>query len=753
MHYCRQSIKIVMSCTTAGNRYHFFCDCCKLNSTDPCHALLQVDLALLDVIGPYPASIHDYDVSTQTWHAEHASVSIERSPFHGNSLSKYRCYKIYHAGADGRIHLCVGKEGITSQISWQSELLQQKCVMECVEKLNSCLGLQDSEKLEVMKTSVLNVPVLQRCFLFMPFVLGAHKPIPDVSDTSLRGIRLSKGDLIGAAAAEAVMETESLLQSLSHFSLAASDSQLIVLDPCLIEGRLFTGMRLHELVSKVKMKSFRRILRFVDAHRCNKYCQILHLAAVDELMKPWQEAFGTPTKGTIASTRGEGPWCLRSPRGGVGGGEDIHHNLNFPNTKGFALAWDPGNSGNVGGDLYRAVPCSTLRPMTAGILDHPQPDLQELLAKQPWSYFSARPEKSGEVGNASPVKSFKSGNLSPDPVKSVKSSKHEKTMSALSAGNVHSTSKKHAQQQSALFPTQTLEESLPTETAGVKDIPSPMSRQAGQEDTSIMSNALNEMSLDSQITLSNSVKTDEVPNGVQSMLSSVSLDRKSICPLSPRALEKREKAQAQRALEKARMTAYLTEPPTPATRPKSTTPSRTSSLLLPVSLSSNHREPPRVRLPYYLRQNNARHQKTPLSKDRADGSEGSHPHLSYSTHPDGLDCLDVDYKDGLLEGVYLKDSDIRIPKGEKLISKSSGKGLLSLASWDTAAAPMQTFKAPVDKSQRLVFFSKYRNLFATPIPVKQSLPVPLVPPPGDFWEKKIVSLEPPDSKMEIFVDR
>jgi hypothetical protein len=514
-------------------------------------------------------------------------------------------------------------------------------------------------------------------------------------------------------------------------------------------------MRLHELVSKVKMKSFRRILRFVDAHRCNKYCQILHLAAVDELMKPWQEAFGTPTKGTIASTRGEGPWCLRSPRGGVGGGEDIHHNLNFPNTKGFALAWDPGNSGNVGGDLYRAMPCSTLRPITAGILDHPQPDLELLLANRPWSYFSASPEKSGEVGNASPVKSVtSSGNLSPDPVKSVKSSKHEKTMSALSAGNVHSTSKMHAQQQSALFSTQALEESLPTETAGVEDIPSPMSRQAGLEDTSIMSNALNEMSLDSQITLSNSVKTDEVPNGVQSMLSSVSLDRKSICPLSPRALEKREKAQAQRALEKARLTSYLTEPATPATRPKSTTPSKTSSLLLPVgvSLSSDHREPPRVRLPYYLRQNNARNQKTPLSKGRANGSEGSHPHLSYSTHPDGLDCLDVDYKDGLLEGVYLKDSDIRIPKGEKLISKSSGKGLLSLASWDTAA-PMQTFKAPVDKSQRLVFFSKYRNLFATPIPVKQSLPVPLVPPPGDFWEKKIVSLEPPDSKREIVVDR
>jgi len=326
-------------------------------------------------------------------------------------------------------------------------------------------------------------------------------------------------------------------------------------------------------------------------------------------------------------------------------------------------------------------------------------------------------------------------------------------MSALSAGNVHSTSKKHAQQQSALFPTQTLEESLQTETAGVKDIPSPMSRKAGLEDTSIMSNALNEMSLDSQITISNSVKTDEVPDGVQSMLSSVSLDRKSNCPLSPRTLEKREKARAQRALEKARKTAYLTEPPTPTTRPKSTTPSRTSSLLLPVgvSLSSDHREPPRVRLPYYLRQNNTRHQKTPLSKGRADGSEGSHPHLSYSTHPDGLDCLDVDYKDGLLEGVYLKDSDIRMPKGEKLISKSSGKGLLSLASFATAA-PMQTFKAPVDKSQRLVFFSKYRNLFATPIPVKQSLPVPRVPP-GDFWEKKIVSLEPPDSRREIVVDR
>jgi len=94
-----------------------------------------VDLALLDVVGPYSASIHDYDMETRTWTAVHASVSIENMPFHGDSASAWRCFKIYQADARGHIHVLVGKESLMSQLSCHEHVLRHLSTKQCVDKM------------------------------------------------------------------------------------------------------------------------------------------------------------------------------------------------------------------------------------------------------------------------------------------------------------------------------------------------------------------------------------------------------------------------------------------------------------------------------------------------------------------------------------------------------------------------------------------------------------------------------------------
>lgn len=97
---------------------------------------MQVDLALLDVIGPYLASVHTYDVPTRTWRAVHASVSIEKAPFHGSAASAFRCYKIYQADDRGHICISVGKEGhLMSQTYCHEQVLRQLCMEQCVNEL------------------------------------------------------------------------------------------------------------------------------------------------------------------------------------------------------------------------------------------------------------------------------------------------------------------------------------------------------------------------------------------------------------------------------------------------------------------------------------------------------------------------------------------------------------------------------------------------------------------------------------------
>ena len=99
-------------------------------------APLQVDFALLDVIGPYPASVHSYDIPTRTWKAAHASVSIEKAPFHGDAMSEFRCYKVYQADDRGHIRVCVGKEGrLMSQNQCHEQVLRQLCMEQCIKEL------------------------------------------------------------------------------------------------------------------------------------------------------------------------------------------------------------------------------------------------------------------------------------------------------------------------------------------------------------------------------------------------------------------------------------------------------------------------------------------------------------------------------------------------------------------------------------------------------------------------------------------
>jgi hypothetical protein len=64
---------------------------------------------------------------------------------------------------------------------------------------------------------------------------------------------------------------------LSHFSLAASNSQLLLVDACLVDNRLVTGIQIHELVSKAGKKSMTRVMAFAAQHQCNEHCEALGL--------------------------------------------------------------------------------------------------------------------------------------------------------------------------------------------------------------------------------------------------------------------------------------------------------------------------------------------------------------------------------------------------------------------------------------------------------------------------------------------
>jgi hypothetical protein len=113
----------------------------------------QVDLALLDVLGPYPASIHNFNVETQTWCAVDAAVSIEKKPFYGNVASKFQCFKVYNADERGHIHVCVGKEGHMSTELCQDHVLKHQSVKVCVNEFNKNLNLEKKDALEVLKMS------------------------------------------------------------------------------------------------------------------------------------------------------------------------------------------------------------------------------------------------------------------------------------------------------------------------------------------------------------------------------------------------------------------------------------------------------------------------------------------------------------------------------------------------------------------------------------------------------------------------
>ena len=72
-------------------------------------------------------------------------------------------------------------------------------------------------------------------------------------------------------------QTHLLLRTLSHFSLAASNSELLLVDACLVDDRLVTGIQLHKLVSTTEKKSMTRVMAFAQRHECNEYCEALGL--------------------------------------------------------------------------------------------------------------------------------------------------------------------------------------------------------------------------------------------------------------------------------------------------------------------------------------------------------------------------------------------------------------------------------------------------------------------------------------------
>lgn len=80
--------------------------------------------------------MHSYNVQTRVWKAGHASVSIERTPFHGDAKSEFQVYKIYQADDLGHIKISVGKEKrLLSQTSCHEQVLRQLCVQQCIEEL------------------------------------------------------------------------------------------------------------------------------------------------------------------------------------------------------------------------------------------------------------------------------------------------------------------------------------------------------------------------------------------------------------------------------------------------------------------------------------------------------------------------------------------------------------------------------------------------------------------------------------------
>ena len=101
-----------------------------------------IDLSLLDVVGPFGASVHTYDVATRTWDATHAAVSIEQTPFAGDIHSAWRCFKIYYSDRDGRVQVLVGKESVMSQRTCHDHVLSQLIARDCVEAMNDQLGVR-----------------------------------------------------------------------------------------------------------------------------------------------------------------------------------------------------------------------------------------------------------------------------------------------------------------------------------------------------------------------------------------------------------------------------------------------------------------------------------------------------------------------------------------------------------------------------------------------------------------------------------
>ena len=212
----------------------------------------------------------------------------------------------------------------------------------------------------------------------MPFLMGQYVRITDVGlDSVVEASRASQVIEFDSYRAQ----TNMLLQALSHFSLAASGAQLLLVDTCLVDHRLVTGIHLHKLVSRSNKQSVERMMHFMQTHECNNMCRKLCLPPVNKLMQSnCLDLFGTDMKGSQPSRRGHGPALYRSPRGGA----KTYGDTDLSMTDRSRVLSSPGTY-----CFDRVEPSSTLRPVTAAILDHPQPDWDDVLASAPWSQFSS----------------------------------------------------------------------------------------------------------------------------------------------------------------------------------------------------------------------------------------------------------------------------------------------------------------------------------------------------------------------------
>ena len=263
---------------------------------------------------------------------------------------------------------------------------------------NVSLGLEDQDHVRVLGIKVLDVPAIKRSFLLTPFKMGQFVTIEDDC------MREAPSDHDGSYRTE----TNMLLQTMSHFSLAASKGQLLLVDPCLVDHRLISGARLHYLVSKADKMSVGRVMQFIQRHRCNKYCRVLRLPSVQELFQSCLDVFGTNDMRSRLSTHIQAQMSLHSPIDGMG------HTASVQSLQ---------PSGGQGGGFWRdheyaqAQAWSIIRPMTAAILDHPHPDLDDLLASQPWSYYkmwvAGSPVKLVKSVHSSPGKSVESETVHP----------------------------------------------------------------------------------------------------------------------------------------------------------------------------------------------------------------------------------------------------------------------------------------------------------------------------------------------------